>query len=78
MEMKKHVIALCKLIKEYGYWSKEVYKYNNELLSKYSKHDVYRIEISAKVMIETNKCKLINPQKRRVTSSFFIYARTGE
>lgn len=59
--MKKHVIKLSELIKNHGYWSKEVYNYNNELLKEYDKYTVSRIEISAKVMIDTGKYKLINP-----------------
>lgn len=59
--MKKHVIRLNELIKEFGYWSTEVFNYNNELLQKYNKYTVSRIEASAKLMLQTGKYKLINP-----------------
>ncbi|MGL6184688.1 MAG: hypothetical protein ACRC1T_04850 [Clostridium chrysemydis] len=59
--MKKHVIRLNELIKEFGYWSTEVFNYNNELLQKYDKYTVSRIEASAKLMLQTGKYKLINP-----------------
>lgn len=57
--MKKHVIELMELIKRYGYWSKEVYNYNNNILNKYDKYTVNRIEVSAKIMIETGIYKLV-------------------
>lgn len=60
-QWKKHVIKLSELIRNHGYWSKEVYKYNNELLQVYDKYTVNRIEVSAKVMSKTGKYKLINP-----------------